>query len=109
MKKAIGENKGIVDIDEGNLRNDQSILPLQRQQPRTASLDGIGMLQKKLLKGDIITKKNERVKPKQLLNSRKEYQDFVNAFTDLRISEKYFRKHIFQEVYGQNQSAYWQH
>ena len=46
MKKAIGENKGIVDIDEGNLRNDQSILPLQRQQPRTASLDGIGMLQK---------------------------------------------------------------
>ena len=34
MKKAIGENKGIIDIDEANLRNDQSILP-----PKTTTED----------------------------------------------------------------------
>ena len=108
MKKAIGENKGIIDIDEANLRNDRSILP-----PKTTTEDGKPRwdrhVAKKLLKADIIAKKNETMKPKQLLSSRKEYQDFVNAFSDLRIGEKCFRKHIFQAVYGQNQSAYWEH
>ena len=89
MKKAIGENKGIIDIDEANLRNDRSILP-----PKTTTEDGKPRwdrhVAKKLLKADIIAKKNETMKPKQLLSSRKEYQDFVNAFSDLRIGEKCF-------------------
>ena len=47
--------------------------------------------------------------PKELWKSLKEYQDFTNGFKDIRNGEKFFWKHIYQEIYGRNQSAYWQY
>ena len=57
---------------------------------------------------DILEKKNETMKPEQLLNSRNEYQDFTNSISDVHEGKSAFRKHIYQEAYGQKQSAYWQ-
>ena len=47
--------------------------------------------------------------PRELWKARKEYQDFTNGFKDTRKGKKVFRKHIYQEVYSRNQSAYWQY
>ena len=57
MKKAIGENKGIINIGEANLRNDRLILP-QKTKTEEGKSPWDQHVGKKLLKADIITKKN---------------------------------------------------
>jgi|TARA_B110001452_G_scaffold129238_1_gene107437 hypothetical protein len=107
MKSAIRENKRFINGDEAALRHDRLILP-----PKKTTKDGKPRWDrhdaKKLLKIDIMGKKHETMKPEQLLNSREEFQAFANGFADVREGKSVFRKHIFQEVYGQEQSAYWQ-
>ena len=53
---------------------------------------------RRLLKQDVIAKRNETMKPQELWRSQNEYQAFPLSV---------FRKHIYQEVYGQNSSSYW--
>ena len=45
--------------------------------------------------------------PQDIWKSQKDYQDFTNGFKDICKDKKVFRKHIYQEIYGWNQSAYW--
>ena len=44
---------------------------------------------------------------RELLKSWKEYQDFTNNFKDICKGKNVFLKHIYQEIYRQNQFAYW--
>ena len=53
------------------------------------------------LKADIADKLHERLKPKELYESRPEYKDVY----PLRV----FRNHIYQEVNSERESSYWLH
>ena len=44
--------------------------------------------------------------PLELWKSWKKYENFTNGFKDIRKGKKAFWKHIYQKMYGQNQSAY---
>ena len=95
----MAKNKDIVDFDEACLRHDRLIIPL-----KTTTKSGAPRwdqhVAKKLLKKDVTAEKYKEMNPKELRESRKEYQDFTPAV---------FRKHIHQEIYSQYSTAYWQY
>ena len=97
MKDRIANSKMHVNNDKAWLRHDRSvILPkmvTSRGYPRWDRHNA-----RRLLKQDVIAKRNETMKPQELWRSRNEYQAFPLSV---------FRKHIYQEVYGQNSSSYW--
>ena len=99
FRKKMAKNKEIVDFDEACLRHDRLIIPL-KMTTKSGAARWDRHVAKKLLKEDITAKKHKEMNPKELRESRNEYQ----AFTP-----KVFRKHIHQEVYGQCSTAYWQY
>ena len=99
FRKKMAKNKEIVDFDEACLRHDRLIIPL-KMTTKSGAARWDQHVAKKLLKEDITGKKHKEMNPKELRESRNEYQ----AFTP-----KVFRKHIHQEVYGQCSTAYWQY
>ena len=94
----MAKNKEIVDFDEACLRHDRLIVPL-----KTTTKSGAPRwdrhVARKLLKEDITAKKHKEMKPKELRESRNEYQDFT---------PEVFCKHIHQEINSQSSSSYWQ-
>ena len=65
-----------------------------------ALLDGINILPESFWNRILQRENTQKMKPKVLHISRKEYKDF-----DLSV----FCKHIYQEIYGQYSTAYWQY
>lgn len=108
LKPVIKRDLDIVRTDEAALRHDQLIIPIKTKteydDPRWDCHPA-----KKLLKIDVDENKHKVMTPRELWKARKEYQDFTNRFKDTCKGKKDFQKHIYQEVYSQNQSAYWQY
>ena len=100
-----GKKKDIVKVDEAALCHNRLITPI-----KTTTESGNPRLDrhpaKKLLKMDVDEKKYKVMAPRDIWKSRKEYQDFTNGFKDICKGKKAFRKHIYQEIYDQNQSTY---
>ena len=108
LKPVIKRDLDIVRTDEVALRHDRLIIPIKTTteygDPRWDRHPA-----KKLLKIDVDENKHKVMTPRELWKARKEYQDFTNGFKDTRKGKKVFQKHIYQEVYSRNQSAYWQY
>ena len=107
VKDSVVASKKIIVKEEAFLRHDRTLIP-QQSTSKGGNPRWDQHAARKLLKKDVEANRNDGIAPRNFINTRPEYQDFVDSFSDCREGAKNFRKHIYQEKYGQQSSAYWQ-
>ena len=90
------KNKDLVKVDEAAFRHDQLIISI-----KTTTESGDPQWDqhpaKKLLKKNTDEKKDKVITPRELWKSRKDTKTLPMVYN------------LYQEIYDQNQSAYWQY